>query len=423
MKRIIPIIVITSIIIVSALRSCWSGDDSISTQSTAKPLPPIDKTLQTRIDSFVNAQQHVGSLGLLVYDITAQKEVYAYNATTPMRPASCMKLLSCVATLRKLGVNYKYHTRLFYSGTIQKDTLYGNIILKTQFDPTFNRDSLNNLVTGLKLKGIKAVKGNILLDMAFIEPMNHEEHWTMGDLKVSRMGLIYHGYKKMRTEMMYSLQNIAGIRTPIDSIRFGRMNPRKVVMVSEIVTPLHYPIEKALKNSSNLNAESLLYLLGYTVNHGGNFRKNGIIALQQFVRKELNMDPKKVCNIDDGCGLCPDDRLTPQLLVAILAYTHKHKSLYQEVFTSLPLSGTDGTLHDRMLKPNVLGMIKAKTGTLTREGGISTLAGYYTASNGHPMIFAIMNNECPVLDGRWWQDRFCEKALLPQAKKAETRTK
>lgn len=418
MKKITPIVIILSIIIVSTLRTCWSGDDSVSKKDVAKQsLPPIDKALQMRIDSFVAHQPHVGSLGLIVYDMSAKREVYAYNADKPMRPASCMKLLSCVTALRKVGPNYKYRTRLYYSGTIAKDTLYGNIVLKTQFDPFFNRDSLNILTGVIKQKGIKAIKGNIQLDMAFVDPMNHEEHWTMGDLKVSSMGLIYHGYKKMRTEMLYSLQNIAGIRISIDSIRFGRLNPKKAEMIAEIQTPISYPIEKALKNSSNINAESLLYLLGYTVNTSGNFRKNGIIAMQRFVKNELKMDPKKVCNIEDGCGLCPDDRLSPRLLITILDYAHKRKNIYNEVFTLLPLSGTDGTLHDRLRKPNVLGKIRAKTGTLTREGGISTLSGYFTGKDGHIMAFAIMNNECPVLDGRWWQDRFLERSVFKETRK------
>lgn len=266
MKKITPIVIILLIIIVSALRVCRSGDDNVSKKDTqTTQLPPIDKVLQQRVDSFIATQQHVGSIGVMLYDMTAKKQVYAYNADKPMRPASCMKLLTCIATLRKVGTKYNYRTRLYSSGIIKQDTLYGNIILKTQFDPFFNRDSLNNMVTILKQKGIKAIKGNVLLDMAFTEPMNHEEHWTMGDLKVSRMGLIYHGYKKMRTETLYALQNTAGIRINIDSIRFGRLIPKKATLLTEIKTPVQFPIEKALKNSSNINAESLLYLLGYTV--------------------------------------------------------------------------------------------------------------------------------------------------------------
>lgn len=416
MKRVIPALIIITIIIVSALRACWGGDDAVTdTNEHKQPQIPIDDALRIRTDSFVEAQKYVGSMGLMLYDLTAQRIVYDYHADVRMRPASCMKLLTCIATLHKVGRSYKYRTRLYTTGRVEKDTLHGDIILKTQFDPFFNRDSLYALTASLKAGNIKAVKGHVLLDMAFTAPMNHERHWTMGDLKVSRMGLIYHGYRKMRTEMLYALQ-AAGIRVHKDSIQFGRLKPHKATMLAEITTPIQAPIEKALKNSSNINAESLMYLLGYTVSTDGNYRANGIKALQKFIRQELRMNPAKVCNIEDGCGLCPDDRLTPELLINLLKYAYRHKFIYNELMTHLPLSGTDGTLHDRLYKPNVKGMIRAKTGTLTREGGISTLSGYFIGKDSHKMAFAIMNNECPVMDGRWWQDRYCERALLPKEK-------
>lgn len=411
MKRIIPVIIITSIIIVSALRTCWSGDDTVSNTDKGQTQIVIDKQLQQRIDSFISARPTVGSLGLAVYDLTAQQMIYAYHADVPMRPASCMKLLSCIASLRYVGPRYKYLTRLYTEGKVINDTLYGNIVLKTQFDPSFNRDSLYTLTKALQANNIKAVKGTVKLDMAFTQPMDHEQHWVMGDLKVNRMGIIYRGYDKMRTEMSYALQATTDIRVPKDSIKFGRLIPRKAEMIAQTVTPLRYPIEKALKNSSNINAESLMYLLGYTVNTGGNFRENGKMALKKFIKRELGMEPSKVCNIDDGCGLCPDDRMTPELLISLLNYTYKHQAMYRSVISGLPLSGTDGTLHDRMTKQCVSGKVKAKTGTLTREGGISTLAGYFTGKDGHRIAFAIMNNECPVMEGRLWQDKFCESIL------------
>lgn len=411
MKRIIPIVIIVSITIVSALRTCRSGDDDVSDAGKAQPQIPIDKGLQLRIDSFMAAKPSVGSLGLEVYDLTAQQVVYAHRADMAMRPASCLKLLTCIAALRYAGAGYKYLTRLYTEGTVANDTLYGDLVLKTQFDPFFNRDSLYALTEALKGHNIKAIKGQVRLDMAFKEPMDHEQHWIMGDLKTGRLGLIYRGYEGLRTEMLYALQATAGIRVSKDSIQFGRLRPRKATMIVQTATPLQLPIEKALRNSSNINAEALTYLLGYTISSNGDFRANGKNALIRFVREELKKDPSKVCKIEDGCGLCPDNRMTPELLIALLNYTYKHPYIYRSVTAGLPLSGKDGTLYDRLTKPVVAGKIKAKTGTLTREGGISTLAGYFTGKDGHLMAFAIMNNECPVMDGRWWQDRFCENML------------
>lgn len=47
-------------------------------------------------------------IGICVYDMTAGKTVYEHNADLRMRPASCMKILTAVATLEHLGPEYCY---------------------------------------------------------------------------------------------------------------------------------------------------------------------------------------------------------------------------------------------------------------------------------------------------------------------------
>ena len=369
----------------------------------------IEHDLQHRVDSFVHAVPPVGELGLVVYDATAGKTVYSLNADTPMRPASCMKLLTCIASLRHFGRSADYHTRLYVTGLVVADTLRGNLVLKTQFDPAFNRDSLYRITDTLRVMGIKRIQGKVILDMADYEAMNHEEHWIIGDLRTRYLGLSFTGEQKIRREMLYALARL-GIAVPQNDIIRGRVNLSASQKIGEIVTPMSYAIERALKNSSNINAESLLYPLGYIISRQGAFRSNGILALTRFVETELHL-PTTAYSIHDGCGLCPEDRLTPRLLARLLLYASQHKYIYKEVVSGLPLSGTDGTLHDRLRKPNVLGKVRAKTGTLTREGGISTLSGYFYSRQGHLIIFVIMNNNCPVMDGRWWQDKFLTKVL------------
>ena len=81
----------------------------------------------------------------------------------------------------------------------------------------------------------------------------------------------------------------------------------------------------------------------------------------------------------------------------------------------LAVSGQDGTL--RRWPQNVRGKIHAKTGTLSHPYGISSLAGYATAANGHVLCFAIMNSEMSVLDAHVLQKDLCEVLVSdPSAK-------
>ncbi|MBP9719632.1 MAG: D-alanyl-D-alanine carboxypeptidase, partial [Bacteroides sp.] len=64
------------------------------------------------------------------------------------------------------------------------------------------------------------------------------------------------------------------------------------------------------------------------------------------------------------------------------------------------------TLKYRMKGGKAYGNVHAKTGTVS---GVSTLAGYLKADNGHEIAFVIMNQQ--VLDGkaaRSFQDKLCE---------------
>ena len=55
--------------------------------------------------------------------------------------------------------------------------------------------------------------------------------------------------------------------------------------------------------------------------------------------------------------------------------------------------------------------VTAKTGTVT---GVSALAGYCTAANGHYLCFSIINNGIrKAQTGRTFQDRVCEALCTP----------
>ena len=58
-----------------------------------------------------------------------------------------------------------------------------------------------------------------------------------------------------------------------------------------------------------------------------------------------------------------------------------------------------------------VGNVRAKTGTVT---GVSSLAGYCTAANGHELCFAIINQGIMHNNtGRHFQDRICMALCQP----------
>jgi D-alanyl-D-alanine carboxypeptidase/D-alanyl-D-alanine-endopeptidase (penicillin-binding protein 4) len=111
--------------------------------------------------------------------------------------------------------------------------------------------------------------------------------------------------------------------------------------------------------------------------------------------------------IVDGCGLSNYNAVSAELLVAFLRFAYSQPDIYSAIYQALPIAGIDGTLQSRMRRGSpAYRNVRAKTGTVT---GICTLAGYLTASNGHQIAFAILNqNHLAHRDARLLQDRVCE---------------
>ncbi len=89
----------------------------------------------------------------------------------------------------------------------------------------------------------------------------------------------------------------------------------------------------------------------------------------------------------DGSGLDRDDRLTADLLTALLVKAgDPRRPGLRPVLTGLPVAGFTGTLSTRYAD-GASGLVRAKTGTLT---GVNALAGTVVDRNGRLLAFAFL---------------------------------
>lgn len=163
-----------------------------------------------------------------------------------------------------------------------------------------------------------------------------------------------------------------------------------------------------MKQSDNLYAEAVFYHAALATCRPAT-QKNARTAVRQLIQK-LGYDASQY-TVADGSGLSLYNYLSPELLTAFLRYAWRNERIFLHLEPSLPVAGVDGTLKDRMKKSAAYGNVRAKTGTVT---GISSLAGYATAPNGHRLAFAIINQG--VLkgkEGRDFQDAVCTLLCNP----------
>ena len=86
------------------------------------------------------------------------------RASTPMNPASVMKLVTTYAGLELLGPAYTWTTPVYVDGTVANGVLQGNLVIEGRGDPKLVLERLWLLLRRVQGLGIKTITGDILLD-------------------------------------------------------------------------------------------------------------------------------------------------------------------------------------------------------------------------------------------------------------------
>ena len=99
-----------------------------------------ESSLSQRIQKVISRPEFAhANFGIEFYSLDSGKVVYALNADKLFVPASTTKILTEGALLAKLGADYRFHTRVYRSGPIDKrGTLKGDLILVTSGDPNLS---------------------------------------------------------------------------------------------------------------------------------------------------------------------------------------------------------------------------------------------------------------------------------------------
>ena len=407
-------VVITAIVcamVTCAISACSNGNKADAEHNDIDTINtiPVDTALRNRLECFAQKPRPQGNFAFHVFDITADKPVYGCNDTLALPSASCMKLLSGIAGLHLLGSNYEYHTEMLTSGKVTPDgTLTGNIAFKAGLDPQLMAADLNDFSKAVKENGVKKVEGKIYVDLTITEPVKSERHWYPWDLTFSKYGLLYKGGDKVVKNLKASLR-AHGVAVADSQVVVAHA-PKGMKTVYTVKRPIDDVVKRMWKNSSNTQATAMLYTIGHRENPEADPVASGVAYLRRFLHNDLGMTDRTLC-IHDGCGLCIYNRLSPKALTTILRFGYKNKEIRASLERNLPVSGVDGTLAREMTGPKTRGKVSAKTGTLSHPYGISSLAGFCEASNGHLLAFAIMDSEMSVLDARVLQRKLCEELV------------
>ena len=368
---------------------------------------PWDQAVRRHLDHLLEHDMFKTSqVGIMVYDLDADSTIYAHGERQLLRPASTMKVLTAITAIDKLGGSYRFQTELCYTGKVDNNTLHGNVYCVGGFDPRFNIDDMRAFVEGIRKMGVDTIRGNIYADKTMKDADTLGRGWcwdednpVLSPLLISRKNVFVERFVRELQEAGIVLDgNIGEARHPEDAF----------CIVSRFHS-IDQILMKMLKESDNLYAESMFYQLGAAAGHQPSTAKNSAAVIGRLIRK-VGLDPRRY-NIADGSGLSLYNYVSAELEVRFLRYAFKNNNIYLHLHPALPAAGEDGTLRSRQRGTFTQGNVYAKTGTLK---GISSLAGYCTAANGHRLAFAIINQGVMNrANGRAFQDRVCTVLCQP----------
>ena len=145
------------------------------------------------IREFINdtAFRHAG-ISLCFRDAYTGEEIASYNEHMALGSASVMKLVTTAAALDILGPEFRFSTRIGYTGSFNAadSTLKGYLVIKGGADPTilseYFPDHQNNIIEiwaeELYSAGIRNVSGSVVSDALIFDHHTAPGGWNWSDL-------------------------------------------------------------------------------------------------------------------------------------------------------------------------------------------------------------------------------------------------
>ncbi len=177
----------------------YGGGTSGSRIGSPATAGPGNPRLEDRLGQVLSAPVLVrSSWGVQVQSLDTGKILFAENPRKRLIPASNLKLLTAVAAIEGLGLDFRFTTRIWTDGRIEDGTLEGNLIIQGGGDPTlgarFNSPDLEKMEEGdplavfrqwranLRNLGIHRIRGTLLTDDSLLETEGPGRGWAWDDL-------------------------------------------------------------------------------------------------------------------------------------------------------------------------------------------------------------------------------------------------
>ncbi|MFH9609802.1 D-alanyl-D-alanine carboxypeptidase/D-alanyl-D-alanine-endopeptidase [Streptomyces sp. NPDC017448] len=335
-------------------------------------------------------------LAASVIDTATGEQLYGHGATTPMTPASTVKIATTVAALSVLGPDHRIATTAALSPDSRTLTLVGG------GDPTLSEADLRSMAAqaarALREEDRDSVR--LAYDVSrytgpVLHPISPNENIapvTALMVDEGRLDDTDRGPADRTDDpagdaaraFARALEK-TGVQVA-GAPREARAATSARTVATHRSAPLSALAERTLTNSDNDIAEALARQTAIAKGEKASFAGAGRAVTNELKKLQL---PVAGARFADGSGLDRAGRVTPALLTALLARAaDPDRPGLRPALTGLPIAGFSGTLGGRYERDAAgTGLIRAKTGTLR---GVNSLAGTVVDRKGRLLAFAFL---------------------------------
>lgn len=381
-------------------------NDDLSTQvatipdSLVAPLP-TPTLLHEHLTHLLDTASvlHQMDLSISVYDITADKLLFASGAHQRMRPASSEKVMTAIAALEVLGEDYQFKTRVLKDASVVAGVLQGNLYVVGRMDPLLTDKDVMRMATAIKQQDIKKIAGKIYFDASMKDTLELGWGWCWDDDNPSLSPLLCNGKPMLQASFLSALkmQGIVFDTTQVVKSYHSLVN-NSFQEITCVNRPLKDVLKPMMKMSDNLCAEAVFYQMGKS--------RKAVSEVIATTMQHAGVQIDEVL-VADGSGLSLYNYQTADAFTKMLTYASRSEKLLPLLWETLPIAAVDGTLKNRFKHTNVVSNLRAKTGSVT---GVFSLVGYIQPQhNNHLLAFAILTNGAKKgAISRGLQDEICK---------------
>lgn len=343
----------------------------------------------------INASQSA----VMITDLRSGETLVSYHPDLSLVPASIMKSVTIAGLLSQSEPGKKYLTDVYMTGPSVNGVLGGDLVVKGSGDPSLNSvyvngtDIVKEIVQALNDRGIKRIKGKIVVDESIWEGPAVCPTWGAGDLSQS-YGTGQHGLNFEDNSVgKRSVANPAGVfqtrlKAALSSagiaVENGTMEEgQQKLLISHESVPFDDIMRSCMMRSDNQYAEAMLRTLAVVQGEGGS-TVNGARINTELWKK--NRAPMEGVHIEDGSGLSRRNRVTASFM------THVLRTMWTDPYyvSFFPLAGQEGTLRNFLKDTPLDSYIAMKTGSMN---GIQCYAGYKLNDDFEPThtVVVILN--------------------------------